>query len=404
MCSTRPSSLAKLEWSSVDDESLKLDDYSLKPLAPPLHHTTDSIDILYQDYAIVVSGDVFRWMLNNAPLETLQRMLVKAQIFARMSPDEKHELVERLQSLGYIVAFCGDGANDCGALKAADVGLSLSEAEASVAAPFTSQNPEITCMIEVIKEGRAALVTSFSCFKYMALYSLIQFTTITLLYSFASSLGDFQFLYIDLFIIIPIAVFMGRTHAYPKIHPQSPTSSLVSKKVLSSIIAQVLITSAVQFWAFFWTRRQPWYKPPVPESGSDKLETVNYENTVLFLVSSFQYILVAAVFSIGPPYRKEIWTNSFLMFSIVALTAFSTVVLLFPPQAVALVLDLMDIPTSAKATLIFAVVLNVVISSWVEKWELLAQVVTFIYRRWRSKRPRRVRDGKLYKAVEGAMR
>lgn len=94
-------------------------------------------------------------------------MLVKAQIFARMSPDEKHELVERLQSLGYIVAFCGDGANDCGALKAADVGLSLSEAEASVAAPFTSQNPEITCMIEVIKEGRAALVTSFSCFKYM---------------------------------------------------------------------------------------------------------------------------------------------------------------------------------------------------------------------------------------------
>lgn len=39
-----------------------------------------------------------------------------------------------------------------------------------------------------------------------ALYSLIQFTTVTLLYSIASSLGDFQFLYIDLFIILPIAV------------------------------------------------------------------------------------------------------------------------------------------------------------------------------------------------------
>jgi P-type E1-E2 ATPase len=33
----------------------------------------------------------------------------------------------------------GDGANDCGALKAAHVGISLSEAEASVAAPFTSR-------------------------------------------------------------------------------------------------------------------------------------------------------------------------------------------------------------------------------------------------------------------------
>lgn len=121
-----------------------------------------------------VTGDVFRWMVDWAPLETFQRMLIKGVIFARMSPDEKHELVERLQGLGYTVCFCGDGANDCGALKAADVGISLSEAEASVAAPFTSRTPDISCVIEVIKEGRAALVTSFSCFKYMALYSLIQ--------------------------------------------------------------------------------------------------------------------------------------------------------------------------------------------------------------------------------------
>lgn len=100
-------------------------------------------------------------------------MLVKAQIFARMSPDEKNEVVERLQSLGYTVLMCGDGANDCAALKAADVGISLSEAEASVAAPFTSRTPDISCVIEVIKEGRAALVTSFSCFKYMQVFRLL---------------------------------------------------------------------------------------------------------------------------------------------------------------------------------------------------------------------------------------
>lgn len=68
-----------------------------------------------------------------------------------MSPDEKHELVEKLQGIDFCCGFCGDGANDCGALKAADVGISLSEAEASVAAPFTSRVFDITCVPDVIR-------------------------------------------------------------------------------------------------------------------------------------------------------------------------------------------------------------------------------------------------------------
>ena len=48
-------------------------------------------------------------------------MLLKTQVFARMSPTEKMELVQAFQELGYCVGMCGDGANDCGALTAADV-------------------------------------------------------------------------------------------------------------------------------------------------------------------------------------------------------------------------------------------------------------------------------------------
>ncbi|KAJ7091282.1 Ca-transporting ATPase [Mycena epipterygia] len=398
-----------LEWSCMDEFGWKLDVYTLKPMTPP-HHTVDADEIDYQDYSLVVTGDIFRWLINHAPLETLQRMLVKTQIFARMSPDEKNEVVERLQALGYTVLMCGDGANDCAALKAADVGISLSEAEASVAAPFTASTPDIGCVIEVIKEGRAALVTSFSCFKYMALYSMIQFTSVTLLYSFASSLGDFQFLYIDLFIIIPVAVTMGRTLPYPRIHPKRPTASLVSKKVLASLVGQIVITSGVQLWGYLWVRGQPWYTPPRPSdptSDDNHLESHNYENSTLFLLSCFQYVLVAAVFSIGPPYRKSIWTNGWLMGSLGVLTGLNILVLLSPPEMISDVLTLMPLPIHGRTVLLFGAAANAVLCMGFEQWgagalAALAGKIIKVSHRWSAQR--RSAHGKIYKAVEGGMR
>ena len=84
--------------------------------------------------------------------------------------------------------MCGDGANDALALRAAHVGISLSQVEASVAAPFTYAvpNPSIEAVPMLLSEGRGALVTSFCLFQFMALYSTIQFAN-ALLIVFATS-------------------------------------------------------------------------------------------------------------------------------------------------------------------------------------------------------------------------
>ena len=95
-------------------------------------------------------------------------------MYARMSPEDKADLVELLQQTMKVqVGMCGDGANDCGALKQADAGISLSEAEASIAAPFTSKVQDISCVINLLREGRAALTTTFQAFKFIELYSII---------------------------------------------------------------------------------------------------------------------------------------------------------------------------------------------------------------------------------------
>uniref|UniRef100_A0A672RQP9 ATPase 13A3 n=1 Tax=Sinocyclocheilus grahami TaxID=75366 RepID=A0A672RQP9_SINGR len=147
-------------------------------------HSVDEMRIQEQ-YHFAMSGKSFSVIIEHFQ-DLLQKLVLHGTVFARMAPDQKTQLVETLESVDYFVGMCGDGANDCGALKRAHAGISLSELEASVASPFTSTTPSITCVPNLIREGRAALITSFCVFKFMALYSIIQCLSVALLYSVSS--------------------------------------------------------------------------------------------------------------------------------------------------------------------------------------------------------------------------
>ena len=178
------------------------------------------------------------------------RLVLKyCSIYARCSPENKAQIVQSLQKEEFTVLMCGDGANDCSALKVADVGISLSTEEASIAAPFTSRTPDISCVIYVLKEGKCALVTSLQTFKYIILYSLIQFISVTFLMLVDSYLSNWEFMASDLFLITPLAFLIPLAPAYHKLTYHKPVSSLFSFSIIFSMFLQTLFVVGFQLLA-----------------------------------------------------------------------------------------------------------------------------------------------------------
>jgi len=74
--------------------------------------------------------------------------------------------------------MCGDGGNDCGALRAAHVGFALSQGDASIVAPFSSSKGSVMALVDLTKAGRACVMNCTSVFKF--------FTIAVLTHSFGS--------------------------------------------------------------------------------------------------------------------------------------------------------------------------------------------------------------------------
>lgn len=260
------------------------------------------------DFHFAVNGKSFA-VIRNEHKDLMNKLCVRGTVFGRMSPEQKQQLIETLQDLGYSVGMCGDGANDCGALKAANSGISLSNAEASVASPFTSKNPNIECVPRTIREGRAALVTSFGVVKFICMYSLTQFISVIILYSINAGITDFEFLYIDLFLVTIVAFFFSRTEAYSELHVKPPLNKLIAWRPIMSLFGHMFLILAVQVMVFFYVRWQPWFEAYEDSDNKKEKNFASYENTAVFIVSMFQYLSEAVIFSKGAPYRRSIFSN-----------------------------------------------------------------------------------------------
>ncbi|KAM6919321.1 polyamine-transporting ATPase 13A3-like [Xenentodon cancila] len=357
--------------------------YTDNPTRVVKDNRTAEINLDEETYHFALSGRAFAVITEHFP-HLIQKLMLKGTVFARMAPDQKTQLVKILQDIDYIVGMCGDGANDCGALKRAHSGISLSELEASVASPFTSSTSNISCVPNLIREGRAALITSFCVFKFMALYSIIQYISVILLYWILSNLGDFQFLFIDIVIILIIAFTMSLNPAWDELVWRPPPSSLISGPLLCSVLTQILTCLVFQVLVFLLVQKQSWYETWTPQSDAcnvsrsgvshslnattpvDHKNIRNYENTTLFYVSSFQYLAVAIVFSKGKPFRQPSYKNWPFMLSCIGLYSFLLFIILYPVPAIDSFLEIVCVPHDWRVTLVIIIIVNGVVSFLLE--------------------------------------
>ncbi|XP_077924036.1 putative cation-transporting ATPase 13A4 isoform X3 [Halichoerus grypus] len=337
-------------------------------------------------YHFALSGKSFQ-VISQHFSSLLPKILINGTIFARMSPGQKSSLVEEFQKLDYFVGMCGDGANDCGALKMAHVGISLSEQEASVASPFTSKTPNIECVPHLIKEGRAALVTSFCMFKYMALYSMIQYVGVLLLYWETNSLSNYQFLFQDLAITTLIGITMNLNGAYPKLVPFRPAGRLISPPLLLSVIFNILLSLAMHIVGFILVQRQPWYSmemhsvctlqnesiskliisPTAPEKIGSNGAFISFENTTIWFLGTINCIIVALIFSKGKPFRQPIYTNYIFVLVLVIQLSVCLFILFADIPELYRRLDLLCTPILWRVYIIIMLSSNFIVSLVVEE-------------------------------------
>jgi cation-transporting P-type ATPase I len=85
------------------------------------------------------------------------KLAVDVQVFARVSPEQKVQIVAALKRGGRVTAMVGDGANDAAAIRMADVGIGVSGRGSSAArgaADIVLTDDDLGVLLDALVEGR----------------------------------------------------------------------------------------------------------------------------------------------------------------------------------------------------------------------------------------------------------
>lgn len=192
--------------------------------------------------------------LNDKTEEEIREIVKTKRIFARVSPENKVQLVKALEANDNVVAMTGDGVNDAPAIKNADIGVSMGITGTDVAkdaADMILVDDNFATIVNAVEEGRVIFsnIKKFVSFLLSCNIAEVLIVFLSILFGLPSPLTPIQLLWLNLVTDAFPALALGVEPAEPGLMeepPRDPNESIISGDVRTNLISQsIFITIAV---------------------------------------------------------------------------------------------------------------------------------------------------------------
>ena len=186
--------------------------------------------------------------------DALAEALREVNVFARVRPEQKLQIVEGLQSQGGIVAMTGDGVNDAPALKRSDVGVAMGQRGSDVSrevADLVLLDDNFATIVGAVEEGRGIYenIQKFLRFLFSTNLSEVLLIAIGAVLAFVLNLREAngaillpltaaQILWINLMTdgLPALALALDRTPGVMRQPPRSPDSPLLDRPSVRFVV------------------------------------------------------------------------------------------------------------------------------------------------------------------------
>jgi Ca2+-transporting ATPase len=192
--------------------------------------------------------------LNEMSDEELAERIDEVDVFARVNPQHKVQIVQALRSRDHVVAMTGDGVNDAPALKRADIGVAMGITGTDVSkevADMVLTDDNYASIVSAIEQGRIIYSNIRKFVYYLLSCNMAEIMVIFLaaLAGQAPPLTPIQLLWLNLLTDGAPALALGLEQGDPDIMdqpPRPPREPVVNRRMLRGIIVQTFaITAAV---------------------------------------------------------------------------------------------------------------------------------------------------------------